>query len=75
MDERNLDHPPGYMQNSYAADMNSSQRAAAQASNIYDGGEDYDGVWDVAKKFAKAAGDRLSAVETEVWRRLNSEEK
>ncbi|EFX00325.1 hypothetical protein CMQ_7327 [Grosmannia clavigera kw1407] len=71
VDERYLGHPPGYTQNAHAGDMNSSERAAAQAE-VY-GSEDKDGVWDVAKKLARAAGDRISAAETEVWRRINSE--
>ena len=31
-DNRALDHPPGYVQNAYATDMNSSQREAALAA-------------------------------------------
>ncbi|OAA58586.1 hypothetical protein SPI_06659 [Niveomyces insectorum RCEF 264] len=91
--QHNLDHPPGYVQNASAAEVNSSQRTAAQLASVEEatfinnnnqsnralyggqgqkrgeGGEE--GVWDAAKKFALAAGERLSAAENEVWRRIN----
>jgi hypothetical protein len=80
-------HPPGYVQNVNAADFSSNQRAAHEASvRSYDGGslggtsgggggseEGDGGVWDTAKKWAYAAGEKLSAAESEVWRRINKD--
>ncbi|KAI9843780.1 MAG: hypothetical protein M1837_006141 [Sclerophora amabilis] len=37
-------------------------------------GEDGDGIWDTAKKWAKTAGEKVSEAEHEVWKRLNSNE-
>lgn len=76
-----LEHPPGYQQNVNASEFNSYQRAAhsaaereareeARASFEGDGEET---MWDSARKFAQAAGDKLSAAEHEVWRRINKE--
>ena len=76
-----LEHPPGYHQNASASGFNSYQRPAHSAAER-DGREeqratfDDDGegtMWDSAKKFAQAAGDKLSAAEHEVWRRINKE--
>lgn len=89
-----LDHPPGYVQDTYAAEMTSSQRAAAAQVGHGSGGglssyhsssgfnnnhstfgdDDGEGLWDAAKKLAASAGERLSAAETEVWRRINKQE-
>jgi hypothetical protein len=33
--------------------------------------EDDEGIWSSAKKLAQAAGEKLSAAENEVWRRIN----
>ncbi len=78
----NLDHPPGYIQNAYAADMNSGQRAAANAeamqgrnsSPLFSDAEGSEGVWAGAKKLALVTGERLSAAESEFWRRINKQE-
>ncbi|CAK7236376.1 hypothetical protein SCUCBS95973_009586 [Sporothrix curviconia] len=93
--QSNLDHPPGYVQNAYAAEMTSSQREAAQLANSglssYHGSrnnaidsrnysnsatfdDEPEGIWDAAKKLAWSAGERLSAAETEVWKRINKQE-
>lgn len=84
-----LNHPPGYQQNINAGEMNSNQRAAAQqygnnstsgygqgggGQGYYGGGEaDGESYWDSAMKFAKTAGEKLSAAESEVWKRINKE--
>ncbi|RKU47976.1 hypothetical protein DL546_004376 [Coniochaeta pulveracea] len=79
-----LDHPPGYQQNPSAADMTSSQReaslqsAAAAPYHGYGGGVadngDEEGVLGMAKKWAQTAGEKLSAAEQEVWKRINGKE-
>jgi len=75
-----LNHPPGYHQNVNAVDFDSNQRAAHNANvssggrrSSTDGGDDDEGVWDTARKFVQAAGSKLSAAESEVWRRINKE--
>ena len=75
-----LAHPPGYQQNTNASEFTSGQRAAHAASISTDrerapisGDDEDDGVWDSAKKWAQVAGDKLSAAETEVWRRINKD--
>lgn len=71
-----LEHPPGYQQNANASTLSSNQRAAQDAlqysnsSSASPSGEE-EGAWDSAKKWAQAAGDKLSAAENEVWRRIN----
>lgn len=79
VNEERISHPPGYQQDPNASVFSSHQRAAHQAlesfprgtgGNASDFGEE-EGVWDSAKKFMMAAGDRLSAAESEVWRRIN----
>ncbi|ERS97224.1 hypothetical protein HMPREF1624_06555 [Sporothrix schenckii ATCC 58251] len=92
----NLNHPPGYVQDPYAAEMTGSQRATAAQVGTSGGGNgglssyhsnsafnssnrstfddgNGEGLWDAAKKFAVSAGERLSAAETEVWRRINNQ--
>ncbi|KAM7192685.1 hypothetical protein V8F20_008748 [Naviculisporaceae sp. PSN 640] len=55
--------PSGYQQR---ADTNSSDR-------YRDDGGDEEGVWNSAVKWAQAAGEKLSAAESEVWKRINKE--
>lgn len=85
----NLSHPPGYHQNVNAAELNSHQRAAHQANvsgpglvlgvggvGMGGGGSGpagEEGVWDSAVKFVQAAGEKLSAAESEVWRRISKD--
>lgn len=82
-----LDHPVGYQQNANAAEMTSSQREATHQSAVagdtaYGGSVfgrdgtsggvgDEEGLLGIAKKWALAAGDKLSAAEQEVWKRLS----
>jgi hypothetical protein len=76
-------HPPGYHQNVNASEFTSSQEAehggASQASSDWRAShdrteDDEEGVWNAARKWAQAAGEKLSAAETEVWRRINKKE-
>ncbi|KAJ9161511.1 hypothetical protein NKR19_g2196 [Coniochaeta hoffmannii] len=81
-------HPPGYQQNINADQFTSSQRegyhtamhsssgwgAGGEGGGGGDGGEGEEGVWGAARKWAQAAGDKLSAAESEVWRRINKKE-
>ncbi|KAB5517425.1 hypothetical protein GE09DRAFT_1157635 [Coniochaeta sp. 2T2.1] len=80
-----LEHPPGYQQNvqetSSAREDGGYQTAGARpgahhSSSGWDDGGDggEEGVWDAAKKWAMAAGDKLSAAEQEVWKRINGKE-
>lgn len=71
-------HPPGYQQDVNASEFSSNKRAAHHASLSVDAGsgsaaldDGEEGVWDSAKKLVQAAGDKLSAAESEVWRRIN----
>lgn len=80
MSDDSLSHPPGYQQNIHASEFSSDQRAAhnafvAQNSSrrISFTGDDDEGVWDTAKKWAVAAGDSLAAAENEVWKRINKD--
>lgn len=76
-----LSHPPGYQQNVNASEFNSAQRAAHQVAVDEDRrrlssvsrGNDDEGVWGTAKKWASAAGEGLAAAEQEVWRRINKD--
>jgi hypothetical protein len=78
-------HPPGYQQNVNADQFTSSQResqhTSVHSSSSWGGGgdgraddESEEGVWGAARKWAQVAGDRLSAAENEVWRRINKKE-
>ncbi len=77
---RSLEHPPGYQQNTYASEPTSDQRRAQEA-NISGMGAPQDALEDVggmnflntAKKWAQHAGEKLSEVEAEVWRKINKE--
>ncbi|KAF7879378.1 hypothetical protein EAF04_000574 [Stromatinia cepivora] len=77
-----LEHPRGYVQNAYAAEMSSYQR---RAMDIYEGqegnggsggasgGGEEEGIWGSAKRWVGSAGSKLSEGEKEVWRRINGE--
>lgn len=74
-----LANPPGYQQNANASTFSSDQRAAHNALRFSDRGNasmdgEEEGAWDSAKKWAQAAGGKLSAAESEVWRRINKGE-
>ena len=71
---RSLEHPPGYVQNSNAMDMTPTQRSAMQQesrseslgfSDNNNGNAGYgqeESVWDVAKRFAKGVGDKVTEI-------------
>ncbi|KAM3077308.1 hypothetical protein ACMFMG_006658 [Clarireedia jacksonii] len=91
---QSLEHPPGYQQNVYAAELPSAhqhqhhnlphanynsnysgintaggaQGARADDEQHQDG--EAEGFWNNAKKWAESAGEKLSAGEKEVWRRI-----
>ncbi|TGO42472.1 hypothetical protein BHYA_0008g00630 [Botrytis hyacinthi] len=76
-----LEHPPGYVQNAYAAELSSDQRRAmdvnerrenASVGGVISGGEE-EGIWGSAKRWVGSAGSKLSEGEKEVWRRINGE--
>ncbi|KAF5873694.1 uncharacterized protein Bfra_005158 [Botrytis fragariae] len=76
-----LEHPPGYVQNAYAAELSSDQRRAmdvnerrenASVGGVNSGGEE-EGIWGSAKRWVGSAGSKLSEGEKEVWRRINGE--
>jgi hypothetical protein len=78
-----LGHPPGYQQNVNATEMTSSQREAHHSAAadqyggrypMYGGEGDPEGVMGMARKWAQAAGDKASAIENEVWKRINGKE-
>ncbi|KAK0711132.1 hypothetical protein B0H67DRAFT_275599 [Lasiosphaeris hirsuta] len=69
-----LSHPPGYQQNPNASGLDRYQQDVQKSSLAYDSrdeGVSDDGVWNSARKWAQAAGEKLSAAEDEVWRRIN----
>lgn len=81
---RSLEHPPGYQQNTYAADLNPDQRRAHEASaNTTSLGLppptssqnrssfEEESIWNTAKNWAQQAGEKLSAAEAEVWKKIN----
>ncbi len=82
---RSIEHPPGYQQNSYASELSSGQRHSHDASNNslgglggYGGADqskiiDTESVWNTAKQWVSAAGNKLSETEQEIWRRINKE--
>ncbi|KAF7901896.1 uncharacterized protein EAF01_007194 [Botrytis porri] len=70
-----LEHPPGYVQNAYAAELSSDQRRAMDVNERRENasaGEE-EGIWESAKRWAGSAGSKLSEGEKEVWRRINGE--
>lgn len=74
-DEANLEHPPGYVQNPFASDMTPGQRFATEQASQSGGSqalgysetrrtsnagfEDNEGLWGMAKKWAKEASDTV----------------
>lgn len=78
---RSLEHPPGYQQNKYASDFTSDPRWAQGTSNSSGlgdspektGGIDTEDVWNTAKQWISAAGEKLSQTEAEIWRRISKE--
>lgn len=80
-----LEHPPGYHQDVYAAELTSDQRRAhedAEANNSSgfgvpntgsSNGFEPEGVWNTAKKWAQQAGEKIQATEADVWKKINNE--
>ncbi|GAW24565.1 hypothetical protein ANO14919_141520 [Xylariales sp. No.14919] len=67
---QSLAHPAGYQQNANASELGRYQVSAMEQHEVCD---DDDGVWGAAKKLAQQTGERLAAVESEVWRKINKE--
>lgn len=73
------EHPPGYQQNANGAEPTSHGESRAlyetehDTERSSDARGDDDGVWSSAKKWAQTAGEKLSAAESEVWRRINKD--
>ena len=67
-----LSHPPGYQQNSHATadtQMGYESRNAGLPGGAGPAEEDA-GLWDTAKRWVQGAGESLSAVESEVWKKI-----
>lgn len=66
-------NPPGYQQEAYQpaglapAGYSGYQRPSGGSGS----GEDDEGAWAAAKKWAQSAGTSIAAAEDEVWRRIN----
>lgn len=75
--QSSLDHPPGYHQNVNAAGLDQYQSQAIARNESADrrqlDGTEEEGVWGAAKKWAAGAGEKLAAVEGEVWKRINKD--
>ncbi|KAI0976014.1 hypothetical protein F4678DRAFT_210286 [Xylaria arbuscula] len=69
-DVPSLSHPAGYQQNANASELDRYQRSAMEQRELDDDGE---GIWGAAKKLAQQTGERLAAVESEVWKKINKE--
>ncbi|MCJ1465118.1 hypothetical protein MMC07_003734 [Pseudocyphellaria aurata] len=81
-DDASLEHPPGYVQNPYASDMTPSQRFATEQASQPErspalgysekrrtsnaGFEDNEGLWGMAKKWAKEASDTVGTYVNDV---------
>ncbi|KAI0128723.1 hypothetical protein BJ170DRAFT_343084 [Xylariales sp. AK1849] len=69
-----LQHPPGYQQNVNASELDGYQRSAIfRNDSAQQHSQPEEGVWNSAKKWAQATGEKLAAAETEVWKRINKE--
>ncbi|KAI1426153.1 hypothetical protein F5Y12DRAFT_713392 [Xylaria sp. FL1777] len=69
-DVQSLSHPAGYQQNANASELDRYQRSAMEQRELDDNG---DSMWGAAKKLAQQTGERLAAVESEVWKKINRE--
>lgn len=75
-----LSHPPGYQQNANASGLDRYQSASVHhqqhgdyAAVEREGQGSEGGVWDAAKKWAQATGQKLAEAESEVWKRINKD--
>lgn len=70
-------NPPGYQQNTsasgYGGYQGGGQNDSLLSSERNGDEDDEEGVWNSAVRWAQAAGQKLSAAESEVWRRINKE--
>ncbi|KAI0402635.1 hypothetical protein F4802DRAFT_347367 [Xylaria palmicola] len=64
-----LSHPPGYQQNANASELDQYQRSAVGQGEL----DSDDSIWGAAKRLAQQTGQRLAAVEGEVWKKINKE--
>jgi len=69
-----LEHPPGYVQNPYAADGTAEQRARLQDAAAREsggggmvGGDGAAGIWDTLRKGAGEAGEWAKRMEEQAW--------
>lgn len=78
--KQSFEHPPGYQQNVYAADLTADQRRVhgnnSTGQNTYNGPEkskdaDSDGVWSATTKWAQTATQKISDVHDGVWEMIN----
>ncbi|KAI0535215.1 hypothetical protein GGR58DRAFT_21092 [Xylaria digitata] len=67
---QSLSHPAGYQQNINASEPDRYHRSVMEEREL-DG--DDNSMWGVAKKLAQQTGERLAAVESEVWKKINKE--
>ncbi|TGJ82912.1 hypothetical protein E0Z10_g5842 [Xylaria hypoxylon] len=63
-------HPAGYQQNTNASELDRYQRSAVEERELDD---NENSMWGAAKKLAQQTGERLAAVESEVWKKINKE--
>ncbi|KAI1842825.1 hypothetical protein JX265_002638 [Neoarthrinium moseri] len=68
-----LQHPPGYQQNVNASELDKYQRSAVLRNDSDQLSDADEGVWNSAKKWAQATGEKLAAAETEIWKKINKE--
>lgn len=66
-----LEHPPGYQQNVTASELDRYQRSVMERSESEYQSDD--GVWNTAKKWAQATGEKLAAAEKEIWKKINKD--
>ncbi|KAL8387910.1 hypothetical protein RB595_009583 [Gaeumannomyces hyphopodioides] len=62
-------HPNNAISSPYAGQYQAYEAGTAAPSDDDQG----EGVWDSAKKYMQAAGSKLSAAESEVWKRINKQ--
>jgi hypothetical protein len=77
-----FEHPPGYLQNPYAANLSEEKKQMSREQEaqggLFGGRLDADpmedgGVWGAVKGWVAGAGSKLAETEAEVWKRINGE--
>ena len=71
-EQHSIEHPPGYMQNPYAADATAAQRAGWEGRGAGLAGEEGEGAMGQAKTWLAEAGEGLKRAEEKAWRWVNS---